>query len=352
MKKTKLMVALTACALSVQAQAAEINWSGFLSVAAGKSLDDEIAYVVDPTSVAAYDREIRFDPESIVGIQAQAVITDRLRATVQLVSKGANDFDTQVEWAFMSYDLTSDLTLNAGRFRHPLFFYSDFLDVGYAYHWIRPPTEVYSVPHSALEGINLYYSKVIGSIDLSSQAWFGALDDIGLAGADLEVQNNTGINLLMGYKWFKLRLLYNETDIIVSFEDTSTTPPTVLSSTSPTEFYAVAFMADVGNAIFRSEATQTKNKGAFSSTTDAWYVSAGYAFGDFTPHATYAVADAQGEPITKTSTIGLAWNFQPSAVAKIEYLKTEATSVPFGFPPQPATTVDGNAIAIAIDLLF
>ena len=97
--------------------AGEIKWSGFMSVVAGKMLED------DQTSYESYDDDILFSPESMIGLQGQALISDNFRGTLQVVGKGGNDdYNAQVEWAYVSYDVTNDLTVNAGRFRIPLYY--------------------------------------------------------------------------------------------------------------------------------------------------------------------------------------------------------------------------------------
>lgn len=381
--------------------AAEINWNGFMSIAAGKTTTSDMTYLVEPTSNGVYDNEIRFDPESVVGLQAQVVISDRLRATVQMVSKGANDFNTTVDWAYLSYALTNDLTMNAGRFRLPLFYYSDFLDVGYAYHWIRPPVEVYNAFTAGLEGVNFYHSKLFGAVQLETQVWYGAIDsestsegtvseyaadpETGMPVLDpmfgfpvllsstpanittrFDVSNNTGITSTLSWNWLRFRLLYNETEIAQSVT-TSIPQPTALivDADLDVSFMAAAFMVDVDNVFLRSEFTRAKRKTTSapsffepmgSVTTiedDYWYVSGGYNVGDFTPHLTRTKVKADPFGFTSdstTDTVGLAWNFTPSATFKVEYARVKQT----GLDWETFTPVENkfNVVSTAIDLMF
>jgi hypothetical protein len=131
---------------------AEINITGFASINAGKVLSGSGVpqYVVEPTFLAdyplvsTYDEDIDFAPESLIGLQFSADLLDGLSVTAQLVSRGANDFKAKFEWAYVSYELNENWTIQAGRKRLPLFYYSDFFDVGYAYTWIRPPADNYT----------------------------------------------------------------------------------------------------------------------------------------------------------------------------------------------------------------
>ena len=60
-----------------------------------------------------------------------------LSVTGQIVARGVNDFDANFEWAYISYEINDNWTVQAGKKRLPLFYYSDFFDVGYAYVWMR-----------------------------------------------------------------------------------------------------------------------------------------------------------------------------------------------------------------------
>lgn len=335
-----LQLSFMALVCTSPAESNEINWSGFMSVAGGKTLDAGTLAFVEPTTLALYDNEFRFDVESVVGLQAQTVISDKLRGTVQLVAKSNNNYDAAIDWAYLSYDLAPNLTLNAGRFRLPLYYYSDFLDVGYAYYWVRPPTEVYSVYISSLEGINLYHSAIVGDVEVATQVWYGGdqstmASEFGTSNSDS--RNNQGINTTISWEWFKVRLLYNTTDLQITSD---VFEPTDVDVT----FMAAAFMADYQNFIWRSEITQSD-----TGTEDvAWYVSAAYNIDDFTPHITHTRVHAATEsfsPDAVSNTVGVAWNFDSSAVLKIEYAEKEYEYLPFPIP-------DTRLISIAIDVLF
>jgi len=333
-------------AISAQTSATDLRFSGFASAAGGTTLDKGTEYIVEPTTNGTYDDKMRFDPESIMGLQVQAIVNDRLRATLQIVSKGGDDFNTSADWAFISYDIQPNFTLNAGRYRLPTFYYSESLDVGYSYYWIRPPVEVYRIFTSTLEGVNLYYSTFIEDVEITTQAWYGAIDtDLYVDNVDIHIDtlNNQGVNTNLGWKWFNLRLVYNSVDL-----DTTVTPPAPavpLELSSNVEFTAIAFMADFEQFKWRSEYTHADDKN--NDVTKAWYLSAAYAVGKFTPHFTHAELDAREEPIDfdrATDTLGLAWNFDQSVVFKVEYTESETQTA-----LQSTTT---KLVAVALDIVF
>ena len=52
----------------------------------------------------------------------------------------------------------AEWSAKAGRQRLPRFRYSDFLEVGHAYPWLRPPHAVYTATFSNDDGLSAAYS--------------------------------------------------------------------------------------------------------------------------------------------------------------------------------------------------
>jgi len=105
---------------------AEIQWNGFLSVGAGMTFDDD-------EKLAGYDNDLSFAPDSILGLQASSELGENLLVTGQWVARGDTS-EVKAEWLYLSYQFNPNLRINVGRQRMPLFLYSDYMDVGYAYH--------------------------------------------------------------------------------------------------------------------------------------------------------------------------------------------------------------------------
>jgi len=122
-----------------------------------------------------YNDKLSFDQDTRAGLQLDFTIDEKTSATLQFVSKASVDnFDPDLSWAYLSYNMMPDLTIRAGRFRLPIYLASDYLDIGIAYPWIRPPTEVYStINMSNLTGIDILYSKQIGDWIWSTQPFIG-----------------------------------------------------------------------------------------------------------------------------------------------------------------------------------
>ena len=148
----------------------KLKINGFMSVYAVRSTVDGTDFDI------GVDQSWGFSPDTIVGLQFDYKLADNLDAVVQLTSKGRNDFDTEAEWAFLRYRATDDLTLRGGRLRLPFYMYSEAIEVGYAYPWVRPPVEMYTTTITTYEGVDATYSFDLGNWDNSAKVYYGSID--------------------------------------------------------------------------------------------------------------------------------------------------------------------------------
>ncbi len=131
-----LGVALSLASAGQQAMAIEdIRINGFLTAAATQT-DADSPYNIDLASDA-----LRFDGrDNRLGLQIAADINERMSFTMQLLARAVPDnFNAEADWAFVGYNVSDDLQVRAGKVKLPTFLTSDYIEVGYAYPWIRPP---------------------------------------------------------------------------------------------------------------------------------------------------------------------------------------------------------------------
>ena len=135
MKNRVLATSLLASSISLASlptYATEIRIDGFASLVYGQTLDkDEGSSAFDGR---AYGNRADFQTDSLYAVQFRADMTEGMSATAQVIGKGAENFDAKISWAYFTYQLNDSWSVKAGRQRLPYFLYSDFLDVGYAYH--------------------------------------------------------------------------------------------------------------------------------------------------------------------------------------------------------------------------
>ena len=144
------------------------------------------------------DNHWSYRPDSIVGLQFEYAMSEGLDAVVQLTAKGGDDFDINAEWAFLRYKPNDNLTLRAGRLRRPYYMYSDSLEVGYAYPWVRPPVEVYIPSLTTYEGFDAEYAFNWGDWRTAVQVYHGRgsglnsiLTNDGLSGVNATIERGS-----------------------------------------------------------------------------------------------------------------------------------------------------------------
>lgn len=116
-KALKAGFAVSALALAVSpVMAAEVRIDGFANFAAGQMLSDS-----EDGSLYGYDEDVNFKPETSYGIQFRGDLQEKLSVTAQIVGKGDEDYEAEVTWAYLTYEVTDELSVKLGRSRVPHF---------------------------------------------------------------------------------------------------------------------------------------------------------------------------------------------------------------------------------------
>lgn len=207
---TKHRLLLLSSALLVAANAnAEPGFfdvAGFASFVYAKTLDGDEG-TVQGISDEGSERDF-----NTLGIRLSTELDNKLSFTTQIVAEGEKDYQLEMEWMFFSYNLLPNLTLSIGKTRVPLFTFSDYLDVGYAYQWISPPYSVYGIPSfGSIDGAQLRYNFYLDD-NWSSDLWLwaGRVDESvnELGGETLVIDNAAGIAWSVERNWLTLRAVY------------------------------------------------------------------------------------------------------------------------------------------------
>jgi hypothetical protein len=372
----KKFAALAVAASIANPVYAEIQFNGFSTIMAGMTLDDD-------TKLYGFENEIDFRTGSLFGLQGKADLSDGLSATVQIIGRGKNNFDPKIEWAYISYEMTDELTANLGKIRLPFYKYSEFLDVGYAFTWTRTPRSVYDTLFSTAEGIRLDYQTTLGDFDSSMQFVYGNYNDfLEAADANARVDDIMGFSWELTYDWLSIRAAHFESTATVELN--SIKPLTgavnaqgmggalVLASLNPQlapfsqqlisiindiefvedsgTFSALGFAINKESLSIVGEYTLLKIDDTVVPEGTNYYLSAAYQFDEITPYVVYEHSEEESHtnPFTTASyqtlaqllppeltlgvaaafaqdteldryTVGLRWDFNPSAAFKIEY---------------------------------
>ena len=300
-------LALAAPAWAQDADSAfKIN--GFTSIIGGKvfggSLGDDYTgpteitgiscpcYVADWSNGGLYNRSFSLRPESRVGIQASYVISPQFKLAAQLVSRGS-DPSPNVQWAYATFAPNKNWEVQVGRKRIPLYFYSDFQDIGVSYPWVSPPPELYGWEVTNYDGASVRYRGNVGDTNFKTSVFFGkehvkdshyqnlyysGISDVTwnrLIGADLE--------LVRGPLTF--RTVYMQADVHFVNVDNE------VDDASKLKAFGFAANLDIDNWLVLSELTQltrTFGDAGYKVTAPAFTVGVGYHLGPWTPFINYA----------------------------------------------------------------
>lgn len=311
MKLHKLMNGAGAATilLATSASMAEsIKMNGFASIGAGIQLEEDTVYL-------GYDEDLTFQPDNILGLQVSAPLNDKLQITGQLVSRGAEEYNVSVEWLYAKYQLAPNTYLKAGRLRIPFFEYSDSIEVGYAYHWGRPPVELYNIPVTSMDGLSLGYNTTWGAVETKLEIVFGRTQGNVTVTADplsgrppTEVYAE-GLNFivpsaLFEYEWFSVRFSLASFDLSVTNDaieqnlaNLSAPAPEAAEALTMDEkkvlFQGLSLKATPGQAVFGIEINDLDYDTGSLADRKAWYATAGYYIGDVLLHYTYAEVEAK-----------------------------------------------------------
>lgn len=291
--------------------------------------------------VGVYEKEKgwELDQESLVGVQIKKEFLPNLSATVQLVSRAHNPNQgatPTVDWAYGSWSPTKDSpwTFQLGRFRIPLYYYSDYLYIGYAYPWVRPAPDVYGWPIYAYDGVNVSYKHQIGNSDWAAtgQLWYGNYK-----------QNNDAYDTLIYYTtptnetWKKIWGSYvslNNGTVDVrgmlmtyrdsTWQDNSDGSRSYVVNNQFTRIAGLSANLDYNNWVVRSEVDRYEQVAlpAIDNIYKYALLGVGYTFnGNFTPMLSFSRYRTVLEPIEGRDSyyVGFRWDFMKNTSLKVQY---------------------------------
>lgn len=358
-KKNPVRVAAAAalaCAM-LDAGAVDFHMSGFASAVVGRTTGpcseaflatdyqgSCTRFVADWGHAGVYKDSWSASPESRAGIQATARVNAQLSATAQVVAR-AVDRGAELEWAYVTWAPTPSITVQAGRKRLPLFFYSDFQDVGYAYPWVRVPPDVYGWDIVNYNGANVAYSGTYGSWALRSSV-FGGVEDSRKnrymklyydEGKDIRWPRIAGADLELTRDWLTVRVVYMRSGY--EQRDRNTGELDLQSSGDATGTHAAyggSVNVDSGNWALRSEYS-VFDRSHYAYKVKAWFLSAGYRIGSFTPtvmasdyRETSRFRDVYEPSSWSSKSFTLRYDFGSSSALKlqVERLRDRANNFP------------------------
>ena len=213
MKRAIVPVAVAA-ALGFAQQANAIEWDGFLTAGFAVHDQEDAAYLDTITD------DLRFDNDSKFGLQVTADVSENMQAVAQILAAGSDqNFDMDVEWAYLDWAINDTFSLRGGKVKEPVFLISDYIEVGYAYPWIRPPQEVYrNNPINTINGMEALIQMDVGDMSFTIQPYLGSNNEAvpNNPGLTFDASNFYGAAIQLASRSFTVQVSLLTTDVSVT----------------------------------------------------------------------------------------------------------------------------------------
>jgi hypothetical protein len=289
-----------------------IKIDGFLS--AGFTTNDESGGLTQRPY--QFNDGADFESDSVLGMQVTFAINEQAKVSTQLVSNGWDGWGADIGWAYLAYKVDDQLELRAGRMRHPLYLFSESLDVGYSYPLVRPPLTLYTTEISNYDGFDATYNMRWGEANHRFSAFYGSYTfeekNVNLD-ANIEGDDAMGINWTSYWNDLTARLAYThlrteanflqqdfnqlgdsyniiDSSFIVPGSTTTFGDPILFNGalSETINYYTAAVAYDDGNWLSIIEiAAQDVTEGNFIGDEVLGYFTFGYHLGKWTPYVGY-----------------------------------------------------------------
>lgn len=353
------------------------NWhfSGFMSVVAGAALsgsnNDSLTYnpqidcpcvITDWSNGGLYEgSNWTFQPDTKAGIQFSYDFTDHISFTSQIVRRAtdnSSDWDKNLQWAYLTYKLADSWSVDVGRKRIPLFYYSDFQDVGFAYTMITPTSAMYGWEITNYNGASLNHTMSWNGINMQASVFGGGstvqenhyTELFATEAANTQWNDIVGTTLEASKDWWTVRANFVQADVQFEYRDIGYKQRQSMNA------YSIAFNGDFGDWFFVSEVGQNNRKDANPPdhqriTGPGYSVGVGYRFMDkWTAMVNTAqFRERSNEPSYEyfrwqNNTVVLRYDLTPKSDIKIQFDKQNDNSFNF--------TGDGDLLRVSYDVVF
>jgi hypothetical protein len=292
------------------------------------------------------------DVDSRLGLQATAQVTNTITAVIQVLTQQRYDdtYTPVVEWANVKWQATPDLSVRGGRMVLPIYMVTDSRRVGFSNPWVRPPVELYSmVPVTSADGVDATFRRTFGEITHGVQATLGRADakfppQPAIGSGTAEVRDIVALVYTLERGFFTGRLNYGRAKLTIpqygplfdAFRQFGPQGAEIAGRYElqgrNVEFVGAGVAYDPG-AWFAMGEWAHFDTHSIVGAKEAWYVSAGYRIGKFTPYATYASLRPDGP----TSDPGLSLIGLPPQLAAVAAQLNAALNAQLAVVPRQST---------------
>ncbi len=313
----------------------EHRFSGFATLGLVSSDNPKLAFRRDISQGdGSYDGTLEWRTDSLIGGQWDSSWSSNIDTTVQLVAKDRheNNLNNSVEWAFVRYRPADGFDLRLGRLGTDIFMLSDYRQVGYAFPWVRPPHDYYtllSLYH--FDGIDLNKRINLSQGTLNLKAFYGNSDqkfptglrssdttrlDFDVSGASVVWEQN---DWKLRYSYANVNINNNVAQSLIDALDAAVPlwpEAASLSRKTATQgrdfrYHELGFGYDNNQWWVQAEATQLRSATAIVPQSDHAYLSIGRRFEHFSLYTLGGIARPRHDPAVVTPPTGY-----PSPIAE------------------------------------
>ena len=304
--------------------------------------------------------------DSKLGVQLNVTPSDRLTAIVQLISqqKADNNWAPSVEWANLSYKLTPDWSVRAGRTVWPLFLRSESINVGFANYGVRGSAELAAeMPNTHSDGLDTTYHFKAGPTNNALTAMVGA-SRIDYDGSSwMEVTQIHGLSHVLEYDALTLHAALMTMTYYFVYHGG-------VAANIPIKMLTLGAAYDDGGPFAVGDIMRALDP--YYGRMDAWAVTGGWHLGDWSPYlgissftqSTYGPGSSPLQtPTNQTFTAGVRWDFRTNFDLKVQYDRVQTGDVATVFPINyifqqgvvPAgflAAPNSNVLSAVVDFIF
>lgn len=355
------LLAASLCSSPVLAEnwADRINVTGFMS-AKYQKIDKDLFFNGDDgthddgerggTTTTAIGKDGSWTG-TMLGLNLNTAIDDRITLAAQLLATLEDgDYAVHLDWGIVSYALTDEFRIRAGKIKFPTGIVNEYVSVGNAYPWITPPMLFYTeesdgpnITREAYTGASALWEYSSGDMNMNADVFGGEIKLEGMflrnvTGAKFHIDWNEEINFQASY--YRGIMRGPEMRAMEGLAHTNV---------------ALGMRIDWNNIVGYAEWADTDMETRMMNGS-AWYTTWGYQMGNWLPHLSYQYLEkpegtaAQLQEQTM-STAGLRYDLSDSADIKFEYsvIKTEKGR---GLFTETPTDKSINMFGVAIDVVF
>lgn len=352
--------------------AGDLKWSGFASLVAGRTFGpcvDDVTmatefqgkctrFIADWSHAAVQTGRWHLDRETRAGLQMDWSATPDLTFTTQVTARTLDDQHLNLEWAYVTYKPAPAWKLQIGRKRLPLYLYSDFQDVGFAYATVRPFPDVYGWDIVNYNGASLTHYRDLGDWALRLEVYGGAessrknklqalFSDVS---TDVRWSGIRGVLAEASNDWFTGRVSYSQSDYSNRLPGEREDLPLPAGGTrGPQSFLGFAALADWNAWQFRGEYGRVKRERGPGYAATIYLATLGHQWGKFTLTggiSRYRDTFNYGTiSVTATRSLALRYEIHTGAAVKLQADK-------FNDHTQPPLGGNAKVLTVAYDLVF